>query len=441
MIVQSVNNSDFQKSITLLIELQFAICQDDEDTAERLREDMEVPLRSLTWDEREWIRGVSGDLESVCGQEVIEPNPYTASEYRKRLPEAWLNIETDPETLLSLLRIEQSVLSPARVAYARARTYGILGIHPLCKVFMRLASELEPTEIAYKIFMLELLYAQGNFDELNAIIESILEDYSSDPDLFIPAAAYAFMLIRGLAPNVTRPRLGWLRERLQRFLNQLSVPVESLKRNVSIMGLHTLASVLDMLNRHRAAQEIYWQAHKLDPSNQQTEVALAFSLLRNDEKSALKMFSDLAARNTSHGIAYLFAAQSAGQQGLLEECVRLSKATLEKTDYPMVRAEAYKFLAICELQINGPTDKAQAYFEQALESAPELISVQEAFKTFHEIRKDFVPTLSTNIEFIGNPKGRIDLDITSLNIPADMMRENLSGYSRSFGKNLNAVAA
>lgn len=440
MIAQSVNSLDLHKSISLLVELQFTICRDDEDTAERLREGMEVPLRSLTWNEREWIRGVSGDLESVCGQEDFEPNPYSEPEYKKCFLDAWVRVETEPEAILSLLRVKQSILTPAQTAYARARTYGILGFHTLYTAFMRLASHLEPSVIAYKIFLLNALNEPENYDERKKIVDDILETEAAAPNLFIVAAANAFMLTRDLPPDIYRPRLGWLRGRLQRFFSRH--PTATLHSRDAILGLHTLGSIQERLNRHNAAQEIYREAYKLDPSNEPIAIAFATSLLRNNEVAAQKIFSDLAARNTSHGIAYLFAAQSAARQGLYEECIRLSETALEKTNQPILRAEAYKFLALCELEMNGPTDRVQACFEQAVKAEPSIISIQEAFETFREIRRNFALVQSPRKNY--GPTvlmEHINFNLTPADISTNTMMETLSGYSKGLATNLNAVAA
>ena len=114
MTVPFVKNSEFLEAITLLVDLQFAICEDDADRADALRDALDIPLNKLSWEANEWLRGLSGDLDMLCDQEVFEPNELSAIDYQRSLMAAWQNIENDPAAVLPFASQETASLTTRR---------------------------------------------------------------------------------------------------------------------------------------------------------------------------------------------------------------------------------------------------------------------------------------------------------------------------------------
>ena len=377
-----LSDSNFQDAINILIAHEYALCRGDDDTADELLANLEPHLRQLNWAQNEWLRGLSGDLHMLNNEEVFVNNPYSSNEYRRLISEAWINVENDPDSFLSLLRFKQNRFAPASLAYARGRTYSILGFPNVATAFLQLAARLDPQQSFYKMALITLLNRQKRSDELDRELKEILADPMTSPDLVVFAVTISFSRAVKRSEDVARIFLGEIRQELQDVFNQHSL--ETLNPKTAVMGLHTLGSIQDKLNRPAKAQKLYRQALEIDSKDQAVRVSLALSLLPTDEIEAYQIFSQVATEGTPFEIAYLFAAKHAGEQGLFEESTRMAEKALASTEDMTVRAYAYEFLAISEAEVNGPTDAAQYYFSEALRLAPDNATIQRNYDNFLE---------------------------------------------------------
>ena len=371
-----------QDAVNILIAHEHALCRGDEDAADELLADLEPHLRRLTWPQNEWLRGLSGDLHMLNDEETSVDNPYSTGDYWALMATAWVNMEDDPDNFLRLLRFKQDRFSPAKVAYARGRGYGILGFSNVGTVFMRLASKLDPQQPYYRMALLTLLNRQNLSDDLDKELKEILDDPASDPDLVVIAVTLSFTRSVKAFGNLARAYLGEMRQKLQRVFDQK--PLETVKPSTAFMGLHTLGSIQDRLNRPAKAQELYRQALQMNPQNQAVRVSLALSLLQNNETEAFQIFSQVAAEGTLFEIAYLFAAKYAGEREMFAESAAMAERALTITRDTIVRAYACEFLGISEAEMNGPTEKAQEYFSEALRLAPGNTNIQNNYNLFQE---------------------------------------------------------
>lgn len=371
---------NLQDAVNILIEHEHALCRGDEDAADELLADLEPHLRRLNWAQNEWLRGLSGDLHMLNDEETSVDNPYADGEYWTFMAEAWVNLENDPDKFLTLLRFRQDRFLSAGVAYARGRAYGILGFPNVGASFMRRASELDPQQPYYQMALLTLLNHQNLPNELDKELAEILATPATDPDLVVMAVTLSFTRAVKASADVARDYLGEMRQKLQRVFKRN--PLEDFNPSTALMGLHTLGSIQDRLNRPAKAQELYRQALRIDPQNQAVRVSLAMSLLQHNETQAFQMFSQVALEGTPFEVAYLFAAKYAGEQGMFEDSAMMAEKAIAITKDVMVRAYAYEFIAISEAEMNGPTNKAREYFSEALRLAPNNVNIQSNYDLF-----------------------------------------------------------
>lgn len=380
--VRFADSPNNQQYADVLIRVQSAICSGDEAEAVRLCDEAIDLAEGLSVAEVQWMQWLSSDLESLCQRELLQENPYSAHKYWVLMAETWTSLEGDPDSFLSLLRFKQDKFSPARMAYARGRAYGLLGFLNVGTVFMRMAAELDPGQTYYKMALLTMLNSQQRFDELDRELNEILTSPITDPDLVVTAAAISFNRTIKTSADVARPYLGEMRRKLQRIFDQNSL--QTFQHSTAVLGLQTLGSIQDKLNRPAKAQELYRRALQLAPQNQAIQIALAMSLLRDNEPEAFQIFTEVAKEGTPFEIAYLFAAKHAGQQGLFAEAVEMAEKAVAITKDVRVRAFAYEILGISEAEVNGPTDKAAGYFSEALRLLPDNTNIQANYNSFQE---------------------------------------------------------
>ncbi len=120
------DNPNNQEYVDVLIRVQDAICAGNDTEAGRLCDASIDLAESLSVVEVRWMQNLSSELESLCDEELLREQWEDQKEYNARLGKAWLEVENNPEAVLELLRFKQSILTPDRVAYGRARAYRLL---------------------------------------------------------------------------------------------------------------------------------------------------------------------------------------------------------------------------------------------------------------------------------------------------------------------------
>lgn len=374
------DSSNNQKYVEVLIDVQNAICAGDFDQAGRLCDASLDLAEGLSVVEVHWMQNLSSDLEALCGEELLQNNPYSSQEYQVLLEETWTGIEDAPDDFLRLLRFEQGVLPPVSKAYARGRAYSLLGFLNAACVFTRMASELDPQQPFYKMALITILNNQKRFEELDKELRHILIGPIADPDLIVNAAAIFLNRAIKASADLDRISLGELRQRLQQVFGRNSL--RALRPSTAVLGFHTLGSIQDRLHRPAKAQEFYRQALTIDPQNQAVRISLALSLLQDNETEAYQIFNQVADEGTSFELAYLMAGKLAGERGLFTQSSAMAQKAIEVTESAMVCAFAYEMLAISEAEINGPNDKAGEYFLEALRLAPDNTHIYANYSHF-----------------------------------------------------------
>lgn len=407
MTVQFADNSEFLEAIALLVDLQFAICEDDEDRADVLRDALDIPLSKLSWEASEWLRGLSGDLDMLCDQEVFEPNNLSEEDYQRRLWAACQNIEGAPEDVLILLRKEQKGVLPDVIAYFRGRAYSLLGLHQVGALFFRRAIELAPDKIQYKVLLLGSSWFNQHSEQAEPLIEAIFDDEGADPNTVLLAASIRFQSVRSNSPS-DRESLDMLRQRVEKVLPSPSQ--STMVPAIASFGFIILGAIYEMLNRRSQARESYSRACDLTPGDATPFFLRGRLLLQDDEQKALADFRKAVNLGVSDPFPYLILAREGLKTGNYAEAHALCSSVME-IGGPLVQGQAYEFMAIAEAQIHGETDLAQHYFNEAARLFPSDGSIQKNQQVFEQARKQNAESHSSN----GNNGTKYQFDLQEIN--------------------------
>lgn len=384
MTVPFAKSSEFLEAAALLVDLQIAICENDEDRADALRDALDIPLNKLSWDANEWLRGLSGDLDMLCDQEVFEPNELSTIDYHRTLMAAWQNVENNPVAVLALLRKEQALLPADVVAYFRGRAYHLLDMQTIGVLFLRRAMEINPERVPYKVILLNGYWAIGNLAQARPLAEGILEDKTAVPDEFFLAAGFMLRIIKQVAPS-NRMALGKLRRQIEAGIR--SIPPSAPLPNLAGFGFMLLGMISEILNRTTQARESYSRACDLMPDDYAPLLLRGRLALKVDEQKALPDFRHAVNLGASDPLPYLVLARESLRAGDYADCQALC-LLVSKLGGPMVQGQAYEMMAIAEVQMHGETDLAKHYLDEAYKLFPSDSNIQQNMAVFEQTRRE-----------------------------------------------------
>lgn len=416
MNVQFADNPAFLEYIDLLVQTQHAICRGDNQTADRLCDASEDLGQHLSVAEIQWLQWLSSDLEMLCDEELLRPSDQSYNEYNDDLAQAWLHMQKDPDKLLDLLRKKHNTMPLDRVAYARARAYGSLGYNNLFFEFMHAASQLAPTHMAYKVFLLDELKKRGRFDEVWALADAVLNDPSSSPLLVFQAAAVVYMFTQTMSANQSRLLLGRLRREVQRVFYQSS----DLESSVASFGYLLWAGILEGLNRKSEAEDRYVQAMKANPQDDAPLLALGSLLFDIKRDKALSLYERAMELGTRHALPYLLLALRELNNHNYQRCKDLAERVLAMVDVPEVRAHALELLALSEMEAVGPVDGVLRHLGEAVLLAPENDRMRENYEAVLKMHNQSQ-----------NP-GPQSVELAPINFHADSIPSELNIRSKGF---------
>lgn len=408
MTVQFADNSEFLEATALLVDLQFAICEDNEERADALRDALDIPLSKLTWEANEWLRGLSSDLDMLCDQEVFEPSELTLAEYQRDLTNALRNFDSNPEPVLALLRKEQNALLSDVVAYYRGRAYLLLGLHSVATLFLRLAIELNSERIEYKVILMGCFWSAGDLDQARLLAETIIKSFAGNFKAFFPAAGILLHILKKLEPD-NRAAFGRLRRQIEEAIRALPVPYS----HPSLIGLGftLLGEISEILHRTAQARENYSQACTLMPSDPIPFLRRGRLVFKGNEQKALADFRQAVNLGVSDPFPYLILAREALKTGNYAEAYALCSSVI-KIGGPLVQGQAYEFMAIAEAQAHGETDLARHYFNEARRLFPSDGNIQKNQALFEQARNQHTDN-STNSQ---THRAKYQFDLQAVNI-------------------------
>ena len=380
MNAQFVDNLAFLEYRDLLVQIQHSICRGDNQTADRLCDASEDLGQSLSHAEVKWLQWLSSDLEMLCGEELLRPSNQSHDEYNKDLEQAWLYMQQDPEGVLRLLRISHNHMPLDRVAYARARAYGLLGYRNLFLEFMRVASQLNPAHTAYKVFLLDELKKQGRFDEVWALADAVFSDTTSSPFIVLQAAATVYMFTSTMFQNKSRSILGRLRREVQRVFDQNGSG--ALEPNVASFGFLLWAGILEGLNRKSEARDRYMQAMDAAPQDDAPLLALGSLLFNTRPDEAFSFYRRAIELGTRYALPYLLLALKELNNHNHQGCTDLAERVLAMTNTPDVRAHALELLALSGIEAAEPNEIILRHLGEAVSLAPKNDRIRQNYEAF-----------------------------------------------------------
>jgi len=386
MNVPFANDSEFLEAVALLVDLQFAICEDNEEWADALRDALDTPLSKLSWEANEWLRGLSGDLDMLCDQEVFEPNELSTTDYKRDLTAAWQNIESNPAAILTLLRKEQQFLPPDAIAYFRGYAYHLLNLYAIEVFFLRRAVELNPECVPYKVSLLDSLWSGGDLAQARPLAEAILEDKTANLENTLLTAGFMLRIIKKVSPD-DREALGRLRRKVGGAIH--SMPMPATAPNLVGFGFMLLGEISETLNRTTQAEENYSRACDLMPDDGTPFLLRGRLMFKKDERKALPDFRYAVNLGTSDPLPYLVVARESLRNKDYADCHVMCLSAIG-VGGPMVQGQAYELMAIAEAQTHGETELIQHYFDEALRPFPSNGNIQRNRAMFEQARRELL---------------------------------------------------
>lgn len=368
--------------VSLLIRLHEAMRGDDEEEAERIREQMDVPGSLLNENEIKLVKGVSSDLYMLSGEEVLRPSGYSKNELSTRLVDAYKS--RDADTVLTFLRKTERPDSPSGLAYTRYIVYGWLGLEEVSRVFLLHASELDPQHIGYRVNLLVELGDMSQASPIRALASSVFSDPNASPFSILMAAGALFFMSKDASTNAARTDLGQAWRKIRELFEAAS-PKE-LSPEGATLGLVLLGAISEALGRKSKARGAFEEATKINVRNAVPWEMLGISWFRDDPIKAEPYLKRAVELDTKNPFPYLALAKQAIEHGDYSEGRKLSEKILEMiqesggpANSPRLSAQVYEFLGLVEGEQNGPTEVAVSYLKEAARLDPENERIQASY--------------------------------------------------------------
>ena len=227
--VQFFGNPDFMEYVRLLYDLQVALREGRDETAdgEALRERMDEPGGRVSGEEIASLNGISADFYSLTDEPPADVSPITAEVMADLEAALEARKSKDFNKALELLRIYARHIPPASLAYLRGRVWLEAGEHPIAAAFLQRASELDPDNANYRYLALHSLWMSSPstaIDEAQAILSN---SENNPPRLVLKAADILSHQTRTRPPDQTREELKSLIPILQNSIFRLETSGEA----------------------------------------------------------------------------------------------------------------------------------------------------------------------------------------------------------------------
>lgn len=430
------NNPAFNRYVELLLEHERAVVRGDQEAADRIADEACDLNTHFSYEENQWLHGLSGDLKVLSGNHTFFPTSLTTQEIKKAV---LLAIQRgDAETALTHLR-HASFLNREFLAYFFAQAYEIEGYTALALDFMRCAIQLEPGQEFFICMLLQMLDRAGQIDEAIPLAQESLSRSNATSVLVIASAGTLRMATRMMDDEEARPLLEQATEALKRLLDSQE-SVARLDPESYYMALWLLASCNDALSNRDEALRLYSVLINLNPTDGDAYAMRGKLLIGIDNTAAIADYGMAVSLNTHALAPYLVLANEALKRGRFKEAHLLSSTVLSfKKINNESKAAALEFLAISSFELGGKERaKATSLFEQAVALDPHNERLQRNFEIVREgLHQDPLTTLGGSILF---PES-----LTSLQMETDVSqlpgvpRSAIAGLDREIQRDMAAL--
>lgn len=359
----------------------------DAPEADVVREDMEEPWSRLTAVDKALLAGLSSDLYSFSGEEVVRASDLDPSALMARARTAYEN--RDWSGLLEALRLTHQYFPAEVVAYMRGRCWQQLGRPEAASWFFDQSHKLAPDNRNYAFMRLDALFRAGRHQEALADAEEILSKRDAPPTLVFGAAKIFYDSAAHLPPTESR-------QLYESIVSAVSAALNTIEQNEAIEAtmpqslilsarLHrTLA--LERLGKLQETVRAYDDAIARHPSSDELLMARALFLLRTERHAAAQRdLDELISRRTHLVSAYLFRAHHFLAQQDYARSLDLSDRGLRLATRAATRAVFLEWIAISQYGLQAPLDDVRLQLEEALSFDPRSDDVRRNLQALAQV--------------------------------------------------------
>jgi tetratricopeptide (TPR) repeat protein len=394
--------------VKLLRELHSLIADGKGDTeeADRLRDLMDAPWFNMNAKEIRRVRGLSADLHTLvdtppafqqCDQELLNESCRLAEE-------AWIN--KDWEGALELLRERPHPFPPDRVAFMRAGCWENLGDLETSLLFLERAAELNPGAGYYSLALMYTKLRLGRMSDAIFLADRIIDAEMVHPDLLFKVATVLIGSTHVIAESEGLKLIMMKAvEAIQKaFKIEQQLPENQRVPSTRVAGLVNLAMCYRKLGKADLALQAYDDALELDSRNDAALVGRGVLRFTTDQNSAMEDFKQAVERGTAYVWPHYFYAFFLLRNRRSEECIRVCRGGLQRTDDPSLIAEFYEWIAISQDLLGAAEETVRSAFETARSQDPWNQHIEENYQLFLQHAADKNGSRYGNLEWRFGPE-------------------------------------
>ena len=287
-------NASFDRSESVLIRLHEEMMDGAESSeADRLRDGLDALDRDLTQFQRDYLRGLSGDLYQLEDDEVflrVSPEERLGDRFESAVQRSL--IREDYRELLRLIRTEESPYADEQRAYLRGLGYAGLDRHAAAFLFMRRAAR--SGKLVHQYLALDYL-VRSDAKEAAAVGWRIIDSEEAEDALRVQAAWAVIVPTREMPDEDARELWARIARYLPPYLSGESA--RRLPRPVLALGLLTAALCHELLGNVRDAIRYYIEGFFADPGNSSVVDALRAHLSESQLRSIIDSVAPVVDRS------------------------------------------------------------------------------------------------------------------------------------------------
>lgn len=382
----STSYTDYERLLKTIHDLNASDLLDSPE-AELTRDQMDVAWRGLNETERTMLRGLSADLYSLTGEEIVADSAFINEAALMEAAKQQYENE-DWVSLLQTLRALSNKFPPAVVAYMRGRCWREIGRPEPALWFFELAHRLDPSQPNYELLALDARFRSS--DRLSAVekAKAILDDDTARPHAVFGAAEIVSEVASRASKDDARELYKRVTSSLQAALKRVeSDATLSIVPSLKLAAHLNLAIALERQGDVEAAKRAFDQAVAAFPGRDEIIIARAMFLLGQQPELAMQDLRELVQRNTSSVYPYFFLAHHALVNERFEQCIELSERVSRMASDHLMRAHALEWMAISHHELGGPMDATLELFRQAIYLAPFSKDIIENYDVAARLRE------------------------------------------------------
>jgi tetratricopeptide (TPR) repeat protein len=367
-------SSHYRETVRPLKELHFLMVagKSDSDEADAVRDSMDDHWYHLSPIETRRVRGLSADLYTL----VDPPTPprqldQETAETCRLAEAAWRN--NDWDGTLELLRNRPHPYPPAHVAFMRAACWEKLGDLETSRLFLERAASLSPGNAQYLLAFTWNLLRLGRLTDVISVADRISAlDKRGPPDVLFGVASVLVGSIQLVGDAEAKKRVIAKAIDVIRIAiaNEEQLPEKERSQSSIVTSYVNLGTCYRLLGRDDLALGAYNAALDLDRDNDAALVGRGLLQFRCDRPASIEDFRRAVQGKSAFVWPYYFYAFHLASRGQFDECIRVCRSGLQRTNDASMQAEFYQWIAIAQDALGESKDSVQENFEIARSLAP-----------------------------------------------------------------------